>query len=338
MRTSGGTYYDEFVNENYIGISWNEITANEITKLIKNTPARELSSKMSKLVHDKYKSTRNPTRVGNQLIRFAHSIRKGDIVLIPNHLSQRIYFGEVQSDDIHMPESSKPEFGKRTPLLKRKSVKWIKEIRRDQLEPELHRAVHPHQALSNLNSYASAIDSTLNDFYIKGNMAYMILEINQSSGINAVELFSMGLNTLELISRFNEFSGTFFRLDGIETKVHVQSPGKIKLIGPIVVLSVLAALSVIVIGGNAEIDLGNFKIHLQDPGVIQEIINYKNSQADRQEKEKLVNSFAQLKVKTPNDVVNALKTLQNDNQAENSGDNSVSNGNSSSSNNTTENQ
>lgn len=310
VRTHGGTYFQDFVSGNYIGISWNDVLADDVYSVIRRTNSREEASReLTDIVKEKYPKSKMPTHTANQLLKFTQDIAKGDIVLIPSHNSQTIQFGEVSSSEIYTEANMANLLKDRVSYHKRKTVKWLKEVKRESLDPEVYRAIFTQHTLSNLNAYDELIDSTLHDFYVKGTKAYMTLEIRQDSGINAMELFAMGYNLLNLIPKFSRFSGQNLSLEGIEAKVHIQSPGKIRFSGTIKTLATLAAISVVLLGGHVHIDLLGQQVDFQQPGLIQEVINYQNSQADREERAQLLQSFDHLQVKTPSDVVNALSAL-----------------------------
>ena len=87
LRTQGGTYFDEFYFNNYIGIEWDDIVDNTIKSM----------ETMAQIVSQKYPEEKRATYVAGQIWKFIHDFKKGDIVLIPNKDSKIIAFGEIVS-------------------------------------------------------------------------------------------------------------------------------------------------------------------------------------------------------------------------------------------------
>lgn len=139
LRTQGGTYFDEFYFNNYIGIEWDDIVDNTIKSM----------ETMAQIVSQKYPEEKRATYVAGQIWKFIHDFKKGDIVLIPNKDSKIIAFGEILEDDIYVSDDgiSDPfaqlsipddEDSNSIPVLrKRRRVKWIKTIKRELLDPHL---------------------------------------------------------------------------------------------------------------------------------------------------------------------------------------------------------
>jgi restriction system protein len=171
FRTNGGQYFDSFRSRNYIAINYNKIQLQDIVTAnvdgIFNIEM--LAEKVTKAYKDNEK---RPNYVASQLLKFAYEFKKGDIVLIPSSSSQIISFGEITDRAIYLSE---PGEGDNCPYTKRRKVKWVKDIRRDDLDPNLYKLMFSHHAITEGNLYGEYIDKIINSFYIKDNRAHFII-------------------------------------------------------------------------------------------------------------------------------------------------------------------
>ncbi|USL25099.1 hypothetical protein [Priestia megaterium] len=248
VRTQSGKYYKSFHANDYIAIAWNEIDEN----IIKNTSSKKPLSKekVFETYANLYKQdekklkyySRSSSRIANAINRFTYGIKTGDIVIIPSVDSAEISFGEVLEDSIYFekelpltqPKERSDE--KFCPFIKRKKVKWLKTVRRSQLDPKLFALFHSHHTISLADKevYGNYIDRTIDSIYIKGDTAHLVLEVTKEQDINALIFANLikesvlSVNSLNSLSNDNEING-----HNIKIKANVQSPGPVEFFGPI---------------------------------------------------------------------------------------------------------
>lgn len=320
VRTNAGEYYDSFVNEGFIGIGWNQI---ELKYLKENRP-------LDDIIREKYKKENRPNYVANQIKTFCYDIKQGDIVLIPSSKSAYIHFGIVQDEEPYeedMPievenieEHSELlfEYEGVCPYRKRRRVKWIKVIKRDNLDPQLYKLIYSQHTISNADGYAEYIDKSLFDFYVKGDKCHFILHVRKKEHIKARHLIPFMSDLLEIAER-NKVNFD----DEIDIKVSVQSPGTIELIGYIPKIIIFSLAMVTILGGRIKF----WGIELDTQGVIGRILewrrirqqeqnqNQEQQNADgptEQQKERLANNAENLEIQLPEQLHNALKAYVED--------------------------
>ncbi|NFQ84194.1 hypothetical protein FDG04_02450 [Clostridium sporogenes] len=237
IRTQGGTYYDSFVNEGFVGIEWDEISDLE---LIKNSNEEKLKLDVIKY----YPKVEKPGHPVNQILRFANDIKKGDIVLIPNERSEWISIGEFLSDEMYIYEEEE-DFqdildsldddckDKKPVLKKRREVRWIKQVKRNDLDPYLYRIIYSHNAVCDANKYSIFIDRTLSQFYIKGEEAYFTYKVNKKQNIPYQDLISFLNVNNQLMQYINENIDDEFNIKDFILKINVQSKGPIQFKGKV---------------------------------------------------------------------------------------------------------
>ncbi|MFY2157397.1 hypothetical protein ACOSZF_17305 [Cytobacillus firmus] len=178
VRTNAGDFYDEFFMENYIGIGWNKVKLEDL----------KVARPLADIVSERYPDERH-NYVANQVLTFVRMIKKGDIVLIPSKNSVYITFGEIIETAVYeedsIPENIEDEelldvdFDGRCPYIKRKNVKWIKTVRRGNLDPYLYKVIYSHHTISDAAPYAPYIDRLLHSFFVKGDEAHFILQVQK---------------------------------------------------------------------------------------------------------------------------------------------------------------
>ncbi len=106
-----------------------------------------------------YPKVDRPGYIVSQILRFAHSIKKGDIVLIPSENSTWINIGEVQNNEnIYMRKKKFEDVldsldgneSEKKQILK--NVKWIKSVKKSDLDPSLYSIIYSHAAVANVKS------------------------------------------------------------------------------------------------------------------------------------------------------------------------------------------
>ena len=303
VRTDGGALYEQFLDGGNIGIGWDKVTLEDISK--SNTGDNTGIQILKEIVKRKYDEEQRPGYAVSQLIKFAYQIKKNDIVLIPSQSSQEISFGEVTetpaSNDLNADY-----------FIKRKSVKWLTSVSRTSLDPNLFRLMFSHHTISEADFYAEHIDKEINSFFIKGDRAHLVLGVQSKNDIKARELFEMGTLSLDILDEFTKEEKLAFDTDEINVKLNVQSPGLIELsgldIGGIVLLGIIL---IVISGGGFEVALSDkFKLSLKTDGIIEKVRKFLRTNSKINTKKQLLEKHMKdLDIKDPEDLVKILKEL-----------------------------
>lgn len=313
VRTQGGKYYNEFRRKGYIGINWEEISLQDIGELTVD----ELTLKIKK----NNPNRQRPGTSANQLRIFKNIIKKGDTVVITGFASNKFSIGQVEEDACFFEEVSQEKLldnPKLCPYEKRKKVKWIKEVHKWDVEMPMFKLLqHAQHTITDANEYNDVIESMLHDFYIRGEYAQLSLEVKKESNIPMAAFFAMGKEILDLAEGFNNSSDKIYiDLEAIETKINVNSRGKIKLKGPMLTILTLGVLIVGSGGGGITITPPSentpWKFEMNSDGIIGEVNNFLNDKKTREHKDLLLNEYMdELDIQTPEELIMLLNAVEN---------------------------
>lgn len=247
VRTRGGLYYEDFFSKDFVGIGWNKISDIDAIKAIKN---KEQTKKLIEKIKKAYPDEKRAGHAFNQIFRFVTEMNEGDIVTIPSDSSYKISFGEVLSDvfieKIELTEEEE-KLGI-SPYWKRRKIKWIKTIRRDELDPLLYKLFFSHHTISDANEYGALIDRTLYGYYVKDDNAHLILKLNTKDKIYANDILDLISGILKDLSLINKDP-----LNNLELKINVQSPGFLEFISDPKKIAGIATVVVVLSGGSVEV-------------------------------------------------------------------------------------
>ncbi|MEG0181248.1 MAG: hypothetical protein RR657_05100 [Peptostreptococcaceae bacterium] len=245
IRTQGGEYYNDFVNEGFVGIEWDEISN---INLINSKSENDLKIEAIKY----YPKYEKPGYIVNSILRFAHDIKKGDVVLIPSVSSKWFSIGEILEDEMFIYDEDEDESDnnrfvelldsmqednndiKKQIIKKRRKVKWIKQVKREELDPYLYGIIYSHGAISPANKYATYIDRALSHFYIKGEEAYFTYQVNKKQNIPYSDMFEFLSANNDIIKFINKYiQNDELILNDLILKINVQSKGPLQLKGTV---------------------------------------------------------------------------------------------------------
>ncbi|WP_315080000.1 hypothetical protein [uncultured Clostridium sp.] len=281
VRTQKGTYYEDFLNDNFIGIEWDKISN---IKEIKNSNEEDLKVEVNK----QYPELERPGYVSAQIYKFCNSMKSGDIVLIPSKDSKWISFGEIVEDDIYLYEEDQIDFQylldefydesdevcDKTLLLKRRKIKWIKTVKRTELDPYLYSIIYSHNAIVDAKPYSIFIDRTLSRFYIKGNEAYYTYKVNKKQNIPYNDVLSFLNNNNKLIEYISSKSEkTKIDINDLVLKINVQSKGPIQLKGTVKNILIIGLITGALFGVDMNIEAFGLKYGLKTDGLPKLITN-----------------------------------------------------------------
>lgn len=285
VRTLSGEFYDEFYHDNFIAIGWDEF--NEFN-MFSNTE----KSIVIKAIEKQYPDEKQPGRIYNQICRFLFEIKQGDIVMIPSHNSTHISFGVVLSEP-YLAEITEAAIDEGVcPFKKRRNIKWIKTVKRIDLDPYLYKMMQSHHTISNADDYSHFIDRTLSSFFVKGHSAHFVVDVKRKSDTPAIELINLVNSILDLAPEVNHLGLTdqdFTRKD-VDLKLNVQSPGIIEFFSNVAPWCIvgIGIISTALVGGTIKVAITKEKSELEhsSDGIIEKLLNWKK-QKDEQELKKM---------------------------------------------------
>ena len=177
IRAEGGKFFDDFVNNDYVGIKYNRITIKELNKLLKNNPALSIDD-IRNLIFLKYIDTVDKNEItaddlkassksqltvhAKQDYLFAFEMKIGDFVLIPAKYSYKfalgIIIGNPYDENISAIKELQNEFKNGdiayvpSNYIKRRKIQWLSIIERKDLPKEIAWIMNMHQAVGNLDT------------------------------------------------------------------------------------------------------------------------------------------------------------------------------------------
>ncbi|KAI3344294.1 hypothetical protein FDB30_04100 [Clostridium botulinum] len=328
IRTQGGNYYDDFTNENFVGIEWDEISD---LNFIKSATEDQWKEKIKKC----YKDVDKPGYIMNQIKKFVYDIKKGDIVLIPNEKSRWIAIGEILDDDIEIYEEDKSETDfeslldyldesddkeKKIIIKKRRKVKWLKTFKRSEWDPYLLNIIYSHSAVADANKYNIFIDRMLSQFYIKGDEGYFTYRINKKSNIPYSDMLSFLNNNDKLMNYIcNKFPEWKFNKDDIILKVNVQSKGPLQLKSKMFTILICGTIITALFGSHFNFEFLGAKVDIESEGLPKLIstvmeVNEKimKEKEDDEELKQLVKDFKENQEKLEIEVPEKQNKLDNE--------------------------
>lgn len=302
IRTLSGDLYDTFVDRNFVAIGYNQISLEAIHTI--NRAQIDESDKLKNiknLVIDTYEDEKRPGLIANQIFQFTYKIKKGDVVVIPSQNSDFVSFGIVTDTPLLAIDFT---LNDDCDFFRRKSVKWIKQLKRNELEPLLFKMFFSHNTVNNITGYGGMIESTLNNYFIKDNEEHIVFNIQRNEDIGAIDLFQLGFYLLKLTEEFYRENGLDFDINDFDVKVNLNSKGKLKFIkkygkGGFI----LALITIFINGGGGTISYGDFNLDISSDGLIQKIIDYQNNEFDRKMVEEIKESMDSLQIENPDDAL-----------------------------------
>lgn len=256
IRANRGEFYDSFLLGGYIAIGWNYISLEDLEKLDETSikaKLKEFDKKMEK-----------PGSAYNQMMRFAHQIKNGDMVIVPSQAPNDLLVGEVKSKAYTASDDKIESASNICPYNKRINVHWLGIIRNKDIDPQLYKLVYAGHTVSDASQYKKYINRGLYDAYIDGDEMSMTFRVQEEENINAFAYSTFLHKTLSMANILQEEYDTHKK---ITLRTNVQSKGPIEFLGdPLVLVPVLTFLSLLLAGqkfgnvvksrgGKIEIDL-----------------------------------------------------------------------------------
>lgn len=319
IRASGGKFAKDFELNNRITLDSENIDINQVKS---NYDVFRKTFEKHRLNESKHNSnlsvsSQSITISSKKIYNFIHTIKVGDIVLVPTYQSRYFIVGVV-TDSARQYSNIPDEYliskfeGENIPLSKDKfyrEVSWINKVPRYKIDSSLLYTLTMHQTLINLEENTSHINSLLTPLYIKTGNLNLSLRVNKSGKISSEdwEKFYFYLNNSKTIN------------EDITVKSNVQSPGKIDLSTlfsstPDYIL--LALMLIFISGGEIDYNQLHFKINGLLPFAKDKIFKSKRNTNSEVETEPETTHATNQHSQDTDNISLSYKDL-NDNQKEN---------------------
>jgi hypothetical protein len=312
VRTMGGSFYREFINDKFIAFGFNDFLLKDIQNLNKDNKLAIKELRMS--VAKKYPDNCRPGHVASQLIKFCRDIKIDDVVLVPSNRSEISIVKVIGS--VYEDENSKEDNGKCS-FMKRIPIKIIKRISKFSLPPKAMSMFNSRHPISDISNYSMYIDNMVSDFYNKDQETHITLKIDTDDEVSATTFYNIE-KLFEITESFcseNNIEGTS---DDVSMKVQMESKGNIHFISKNKVFLGLIGLGILFInGGGLKIKNGEFNLDLSTDGIFKKYDEHMDRMVDRDVRLSIKKSLDSLKIKTPEDYKKAVIELykaQNENR------------------------
>lgn len=316
FRANGGEFFTDFRLNNYVGISWNEVSLEDISKC--NNSVDELKRLLYSLDKDNKNnnseiSNQNeeldlfkllegvdspaisdtiPRKIGNaasQLLRFVNDIKVNDTVIVPSKNSETLLVGKVTGkpyevkdiESINLLDSDLSY--KHSEYVKRIPVKWIGSFQRNEADANLYKLIYSQHTINNANDYKDIINRALFDAYILDDSElHLTYHVNRESEI---PLKALG----QFVSYYSELYETLADDSSMKIKINVQSPGPVesttrRITGCLAAFAATAIISTaIYTGGSYSLKVGGFEININNNSFASEQRKNKKSEENLQQ-------------------------------------------------------
>jgi hypothetical protein len=273
VRTEGGKLYLPFRNQNVISLSYPLITCMEVLAC-KKADKKETIDEIKRLAAARYPQKEMPGLIASQLYRLFFEIKKGDYIVIPNASSITIMIGIIDGTGIVDGKLYRDTL--KGPVLvedqtKHLTVRWIKEIKREDFNLKLLQLMICRQAIVNANDYSFYIDTLIHDIYKKNGKYCLTLRIKKEH-IGAYAFYESQYMLINSAIKYCEEIGLKFDPNDIEININLNSPGKKSLIaGSVIGIIAIATIIVGVNGGEIEFKTPIASMKMSTPGLINNI-------------------------------------------------------------------
>lgn len=225
VRTNGGIFYDDYKEEEFIALGWNYVDSNNVNE--KDEEKIKFIKEQLEILYDK----KSGSTIFNKCIRFINEMEEGDIVMVPNRENEEIFFARVgeyyettedygKEIEIIKRINAKEDFGitLNCPYKKRRKIEVIKVVKGIRLNPNLFRALASSHGISNINKYSDFVLSSIYNLYVRDNKLNMVVNIEQSSGIDGYYFSSLIYNICKMAKLSDESVK-------VTTQANINSPG-----------------------------------------------------------------------------------------------------------------
>lgn len=222
-----------FISKGVIGIGWDKITLDEI----KNNNKEDLKELLFKKYRDLEKDykeisdfKRYISSVATKLIRFVYEMQLGDIIVLKDRGSNKIYFGKIISEAEEYSEEDLPIDETTGKCNKIRKIRWLKSIEKDNLGSELKLALTARHALSliDLDKVKNEINREIFSYFYCGENLHIVFKVTFNGNIPQDDFkdFQDCIHELKEECLLKTHAKNIFNI-----KTNVQSPGLIEYFG-----------------------------------------------------------------------------------------------------------
>ena len=265
IRTESGTFYNIFKQQKYVSIGYDKINLDLITD--KKDP------NIKETIQELYPDCKRPGVILSQLKRFKFSVKKGDIIIIPDKNSRNLCIGQATSDVYQVNKKAKLEElnSEIYTYEKRIDTHWFAEIPRNEFDLYIFKLLNSHQAIVSCDIYKDFINRMVFPIYIQSNKMHLSLNITKKTDISLDNYNSLINMLYSCIDLYNNFTKQDLKPD-INVKVTANSPGVFEVLGnPYVIIGIIVVLSIV--GGKITIKYTptDFNLEMNTDGFIEKI-------------------------------------------------------------------
>ena len=295
IRTQSGSLYNNFIENDFVGIDRKELSIRDLANLRSNYPndedfKHEIKKSVTKFYKGKKEQDDVPQQkiglISGQIFNFYTNVKSGDIVIIPSEDSHEFSFGVITESFItEFTDEEKRKLGDLNIPCLSKRVRWINKFCRRSLDPNIFRMFTAHYAINNVTRYAYIIERTLRDLYILDDIAHLIVNVQQTNDIKAKDLFGLGYSLMELVDLIaSDLNIEGVNSDDLEVTVNLNSPGKINLKSKVKPTIIFAGFILFICGGGY---ISSDGTSIKTEGIrqlIDAIADYQDRSAEREAK------------------------------------------------------
>ncbi len=232
FRANGGQYYDDFNSGNYIGIGWDKISLKYLED-IKGPNALDL---LKAKISEDYPDDKRPGSSASQILKFMYALKEDDLVLVPSENSVRYLIGRVTGKPYFENDDELLDNKRHCPYRKRRKVKWIGVINRNEADPSLYKLVYAGHTMSSANDYKDFINRALFDSYVANDQKmHSTFKVTTTNNVDMYR-FSQFQYYLSSIHHL------LFEKEKMDSKTNVQSPGPVEIIGAMTGIAIVSSL------------------------------------------------------------------------------------------------
>lgn len=229
-----GLCFDSFKRDSVIAIGWDrigKIDENEALmsiEKVKHLVSQQYSDLLEKKASQR-EYRRKVTDIASKIYRFTYELKKGDYVVCPGDNSVLIgtVCGDVRIVDGKYDSGNEIDDGYIGELNKVRDVKWIKEIDKSNLEPNIKLELRVIQGLSQINKeqVITEINRSIYNLYSYNNKTHSVFRIKNEKEID----FFKYANFIECVN--NVYKKVNSENEQLYIKTNINSPGPIEFIG-----------------------------------------------------------------------------------------------------------
>lgn len=266
VRTDDGRNYNAFAEGGYVALSLRNYPSAFIHDIVHDYVADNLRTEQIRAhLLQLYREGRIPlqgnngevlsgaslTRLANQIYALTYGISQDDIVIIPDRGADRLRIGRILDDHLYFNEQINRSFSYY------RRVEWIKEIKKNRLDPCLYKALGAHQAVCDITDYAEYIERNINSYFVVKDQYHYVLTVN-SEQIGAYGLSYTIFKLLDEVKNISETYQLGINIEDVHFSINVNSPGKFSFVTTARNAALIMAVATALFGGR--IHYQNFEI------------------------------------------------------------------------------